>query len=64
MDQREQLPLSVDLALAAQREAIEPLVVAQVREHRFDGGKAATVLLTVFNNIAGACAEAPTSSLR
>jgi hypothetical protein len=28
--EREQLPLAVDLALAAQREAIEPPVVAQV----------------------------------
>lgn len=35
-----QLPLPIDLAASAQREAVEPLVVAQIAEHRLDGGEA------------------------
>lgn len=35
-----ELPLPIDLAAPAQREAVEPLVAPQVSEHRFDGGKA------------------------
>ena len=36
MDQREQLPLAVDLGLAAQCEPVQSLVVSDVAEHRFD----------------------------
>lgn len=35
-----ELPLPVDLGLAAQRKPIEPLVSPEVAEHRLDGGKA------------------------
>jgi hypothetical protein len=35
-----ELPLPIDLGAPAQREAVEPLVVSQVAEHRFDRGKA------------------------
>lgn len=35
-----ELPLPIDLRAPAQRQAIEPLVVPQVAEHQFDGGKA------------------------
>ena len=45
VDQGEQLPLAIDFRLAAQRETIELLVVAEVAEHGFDGGEASTVLL-------------------
>ena len=36
VDQREQLPLPIDFVPTAQREAVEPLVVADVAEHRLD----------------------------
>ncbi len=38
-----QLPLAVHLGLAAQGEAVELLVVAQVGEHRLYGGEASAV---------------------
>jgi len=43
MNKAEELPLCIDLLLAAQREAIEPLVVSDVSEHRLDGGKPSPV---------------------
>lgn len=44
-----ELPLRIDFLLPAQREAIQPLVVPQVAEHRFDGGEALAVAgLTFF----------------
>jgi hypothetical protein len=43
--QGEQLPLAIYLPLAAQGEAVKPLVVAHITEDRFDGGEVSTVLL-------------------
>ena len=43
MDQAEELPLAVDFPTTAQRKAIEPFVVAEIAEHRFDGAKARAV---------------------
>ena len=43
MDETEEFPLRIDLLLTTQREAIESLVVAQIAEHRFHGGKALSV---------------------
>jgi len=48
-----ELPLRVDLLLPAQREAIEPLVVPQVAEHRLDGGESAAVQRTSARRIDG-----------
>ena len=39
MNKAEELPLRIDLLLAAQREPIQPLVVSDVAEHRFHGGE-------------------------
>lgn len=41
-------PLAVHFRPAAQREAIKPLVVAQIGEHRLDRGKSLPVLLAPF----------------
>ena len=38
-----ELPLPVHLGLAAQRQAVELLVVAQVGEHRLDGGESSSI---------------------
>ena len=43
MDEAEELPLRIDLLLSAQREAIEPLVVPDIRKHRFNRGKTLSV---------------------
>mgnify|MGYP007048134429 CR=1 FL=1 len=43
MNKAEEFPLGVDLLLAAQREAIELLVVPEVAEDGFDDGKALAV---------------------
>ena len=43
VDQTEELPLRIDLLLAAQREPIEPLVVSDVAEHGFYGGEAPAI---------------------
>ena len=51
VDEREQLPLSIDLGSATQRETIQSLVVAYIAEHRLDGGEAATVLVSAFFTI-------------
>ena len=40
-----QFPLRIDFRAPTEREAVEALVVAQVRKHRFDGRKALRVLL-------------------
>ena len=39
MDEAEALPLRIDLLLSAEREAVEPLVVPGIAEHRFNRGK-------------------------
>ena len=39
VDQAEELPLALDFRPAAQREAIEPFIVAQIAEHRLDDAK-------------------------
>ena len=36
MYEAKELPLPIDLGLAAQRESVQSLVVADVAEHRFD----------------------------
>ena len=41
--QAEELPLRIDLRLRAQRETIQPLVVAELAEHRFHRGKASAI---------------------
>ena len=46
VDQGEQLPLAVNFLSAAQREAAESLVVADVSEDRFDGCETSPVLLS------------------
>ena len=51
VNQAEELPLRIDLDAPAQREAVEPFVVAQVAEHRLDGGEAAAVGDTTFGGI-------------
>src|SRR5258705_9901028 len=38
-----ELPLSIDFALTSEREAIEPFVVTQIAEHRFDRGDAPAI---------------------
>jgi hypothetical protein len=43
MDEAEELPLRIDFLLSAQREAIEPLVVPDIGEHRFNRGKTLSV---------------------
>ena len=43
MDEAEELPLRIDFLLFAQREAIEPLVVPDIRKHRFNRGKTLSV---------------------
>ena len=45
VDEAEELPLPVDLRSTAQREAVEPFVVAEIAEHRFHGAEAPAVLL-------------------
>ena len=46
--QAKEQPLAVHFRPTAQREAIEPLVVAHIREHRLDRGNALPVLLAPF----------------
>lgn len=48
VDEGERLPLAIDFRVDAQREAVEPLVVAQVAEHRLDGGEAPVVPVATF----------------
>ena len=48
MDEAEALPLRIDLLLTPEREAIEPLVVPDVREHRFNRGKTLSVSPSAF----------------
>ena len=48
-----ELPLRIDFLLSAQREAIQPLVVPQVAEHRFDGGEALAVAGLAFSAVDG-----------
>ncbi len=43
MHQAEQAPLGAQLVLASQREAIQSFVVAQIAEHRLNGGDALAV---------------------
>ena len=43
MDEAVQLPLGIDLLLTSEREAIEPLVVPDIAEHRFNRGKTLSV---------------------
>ena len=43
MDEAEELPLCIDLLLTSEREAIEPLVVPDIAEHRFNRGKTLSV---------------------
>ena len=38
-----QLPLGIDLLPPTEREPVQPLVVPQVAEHRFDGGESSPV---------------------
>ena len=45
MNQGKQLPLTIDLALSAQGEAVQTFVVAQIGEHRFNSGKALAVVV-------------------
>ena len=49
--QGEQLPLPVDLGLPALREAVQPLVVAQVGEHRLHCREAAPVQCSAFGAV-------------
>lgn len=44
VDQTVERPLRVDLASAAQREAIQPLVVTEIAEHRLDGGEPSAIV--------------------
>ena len=46
--QAKQQPLAVHFRTSPQREAVEPRVVAHIREHRLDRGKALPVLLAPF----------------
>jgi hypothetical protein len=46
-----QLPLCVDLVAPAQRDAIESLVGADVREHRFHGGEALRILRATLGRV-------------
>ena len=43
--QAEELPLRIDFLLPAQREAVQPLVVAEVAEHRLHRGEAPAIQL-------------------
>ena len=43
--QTKELPWRIDFRAAAQREAIEPFVVAQIRKHRLDRRKSSPILL-------------------
>jgi len=51
MNKAEELPLRIDLLLASEREAIEPLVVPDVSEHRFNGSEASPVQGPAFRTI-------------
>ena len=51
VDEAEELPLRIDLLLAAEREAIEPLVVSDVPEHGFDGRETSPVQGPAFRTI-------------
>ena len=44
MHETEELPLSIDLAASAQREAIKAFVVPQIRKHWFDRRESSPVL--------------------
>ena len=48
VDEGVQLPLAIDFLSAAQREPIQSLVVADIAEHRLDGGEALAILLSAF----------------
>ena len=48
-----ELPLAIDLPPSAQREPIQPLVVPDVAEDRFDGGKASSVAGLAFFAVDG-----------
>ena len=52
----EQFPLTIDFVSTAQGEAIQLLVVAEIAEHRLDGGEATAVLLATFVAV-DACAH-------
>jgi hypothetical protein len=52
VDQTEQLPLRIDFDLSSQREAIEPLVVSDVSEHRRYRREALAVKRTARGRIA------------
>ena len=43
VDQAEELPLYIDFGFSAQGEAIEPLVVSKIAEHRLDHREAPAV---------------------
>ena len=43
MDEAIELPLRINLLLASQRKAVEPFVVPEIAEHRFDGGETLAV---------------------
>jgi len=51
MDKAEEFPLCIDLLLAAQREAVESLVVSDVSEHRLDGSEASPVQGFAFRTV-------------
>ena len=53
MDEAEELPLGIDLLLTSEREAIEPLVVPDIREHRFNRGKTLSVSPSAFLAVEG-----------
>ena len=60
-----ELPLAIDLPPPAQREPIQPLVVPDVAEDRFDGGKASPVAGLAFFAVDGflhPVAKAPSTS--
>ena len=51
MNKAEELPLRIDLLLAAQREAIEPFVVSDVPEHGLNGRKASPIQGLAFRTV-------------
>ena len=53
MDEAEELPLGIDLLLTSEREAIEFLVMPDIREHRFNRGKTLSVSPSAFLAVEG-----------
>ncbi len=51
LDNVVQLPLNVDLELAAQAESVQTYRTAQVAEHRLDDPEAPTVLMPAFRGV-------------